>query len=84
MPQSWAFLFSPYHQDPVSVETVYADCILGECDAVVSVTYRAYAYQVSWKPGITYPETGKSAGRFGMASSQVLDDCWYSPEAVTT
>ena len=38
----------------------------------------------SWKPGITWTETGKSAGRFGMASSKVLDDLWASPEAVPT
>ena len=30
----------------MSVGTVDANCILCECDAVVSVTYQAYAYQV--------------------------------------
>ena len=38
----------------------------------------------SWNPGITWPVTGKSAGRLGMASSQVLDDLWASTEAVLT
>ena len=38
----------------------------------------------SWKPGITWPDTGKLAGRSVMASSQVLEDCWVSPDAVPT
>ena len=38
----------------------------------------------SWKPGITWPDTWKLAGRFVMASSQVLEHCWVSPEAVPT
>ena len=37
-----------------------------------------------WMPGITWSETGKYAGRMGMARSQVLDDHWASPEAVPT
>ena len=49
MPQSRAFHFSPALHDPVSFGTVYADCVLGECDAVVIVTYRAYDYQLFLK-----------------------------------
>ena len=30
----------------MSFENVDTDCVLDECDAVVSVTYRAYTYQV--------------------------------------
>ena len=40
--------------------------------------------RVSWKPGIIWPDTGKLAGSFVMASLQVLEDFWVSPEAVPT
>ena len=33
----------------MSFGTVDSNCVLGECDAIVSVTYWAYAYQVFLK-----------------------------------